>query len=343
MAALMSLMMAKAACAGDITGTFRFQKDEYCVGEAMWIEFIVENGTDKDYCFYEGSDYRCWPSRHTRYYFQITDEAGREYVCLGHDNMGGIGNTHTLKPGNKAISYQLLNSWAPLLSPGQYRVSCRRTLEDAHWRTKSEMRSLSTSVTISQEIPLHITEYDRDKVAIASAKSESAWFEEKPQGFTVIEFKQHGWMLSDLAEKFHFGASLKTQNRRLQEFLQNHLPERWDDWYFMQYEWHENRNWLTASNPEEYILAIRVWNASKKTLAHELARSSMTINGTRLAQLQDLIREKLKANKIGDTLKPFERIEIPIRLNSFLSGAEEQEIVLHIRSFDFSRKVWLRK
>jgi HEAT repeat protein len=113
-----------------LAAKFTLAKREYFVGEPIWVTFTVVNEGNAQASFPTGGDYR-GTGRHERFSFTATSvPRNREAPDPVPPGMmfGGLGGTHTLKPGETYSETLLLNNFRALSEEGEYAVTARRTL-----------------------------------------------------------------------------------------------------------------------------------------------------------------------------------------------------------------------
>jgi len=265
-----------------VSGDFSLEQAEYCVGEPILIRFSVTNGSQNDFSFFVGCDYR-GTLRHRRFSFSVADSAGRNFTSESRACYGGVGTTIVLKPQETYVCYQLLTPWVHLLPPGSYRVQCETelTLGPRGSLAKSNARSLP--VAVAKELSFRVVPYDRPRIVKAiSRMKETRKIPAKFKRFSVD--KPVGWALTDLSNKFQMGVPWTVRGDEREKAVLSGLPARWDDAYSLEYALSSNRNWLTSRAPEGFSLTFSVRNNSNKTVLHRLETSSLSINGVDVKQ-----------------------------------------------------------
>ncbi len=306
------------------------------------VEFSVTNDTETDCSFDVGGDYG-GTLRHERFSFQVNDKTDRPFNQTIWDNMGGVGRTITLKPGETYISYQLLSSWVHLLPPNEYSVRCERKLALDSYEKTGDREELPAPVTIGAELSFRVIQYDRKRIAESIRRMKKT---ERIQSKDVKRFwggKPVGWALSDLSNKFQLGVPRDANDDDFMEAVLSSLPIHWEDRHYLEYDLRANRNWLTAAKPEEFRLTFVVRNNSNKTLSHNLTSSTLSVRGDNLQAWSQILKGMMQEAELGDTIKPAQVIEISARLNDFLTTADEQELVWRVATFAETVKVRLRK
>jgi len=99
------------------------------LGQPLFITFTVKNCTDKPYPFDVGGDYRGSPRANS---FRITAHGadGKEVRDpTGYNNFGGFATSRVLARGTTYTERLFLPLWCAFEKPGDYTVTCRRTLE----------------------------------------------------------------------------------------------------------------------------------------------------------------------------------------------------------------------
>lgn len=342
LAALALIVVQLPGQAGEISGTFRLEAETYCVGEPVLVEFFVTNGSDRDFSFSVGGDYR-GTLRHDRFRFRVTDQSGRDFTQTLWGNMGGLGNTIDLKPGETYRTYELLSAWTHLLPPGQYRVRCERKLALDPYGSNKERAKTARSVVVEQELLFAVTTYDRERVAASIRRMAKTREHPVPAAKRFWSRKPVGWALMDLANKLRTGVSWLSNDAAFEKAVLDKLPVQWDDHYFLEYNLRANRNWLTAQKPEELKLTFSVRNNSNKALPHGLAQSSLAVDEVNIKEWLRFLQKMMQSAAVGQTVKPGEVVEVSGMFNKFLSDDGEQELTWRIRTYEKSAKVRLRR
>jgi hypothetical protein len=109
-------------------------KDEYFVGEPIYVIFEVTNTGEIPFSFASGGDYRS-SGRHDRFSFTAVDENGEavpdpiaRFRINGAIPGGGIGGEALAKPGKTYSERLLVNQWCAFTQPGRYTITCKRML-----------------------------------------------------------------------------------------------------------------------------------------------------------------------------------------------------------------------
>lgn len=127
-----------------------FDRPEFLLGEYVTIHFILENTGNRPFSYSTGGDYR-GASRALRFQVSATDEAGHEAddpdpspICFG-----GLGGTHTLKPGEKFTASLTLARYRDIPQPGRYTI---RATHDFGWK-KTERKQPTGEAMITFRMP----------------------------------------------------------------------------------------------------------------------------------------------------------------------------------------------
>lgn len=283
-----------------LTGTFRLEKHVYLVGEPIFAVFEVINNQQKAFSFDAGGDYRGWPTYHRRFSAVIRNSAGRKFTYPPSGHTGGLGTTITLEHDEKYLEYVLLSPRAHLLPPGDYVVEINRKL-NIDYEPSAEV----APVTIDGKLQFTVKHYDFKKLKKALLALGSKDRQER-EGVKRYSIRQIHWALSDVSRKFNMGPSSATKDLR-EEVIKN-LPQKWDDKYYLEAHINFNRNWLTGSEPEEYILTFTITNNSNKTLESGVLGSRVYVDGTEIEDWRNILSEVLKHKEAkyiaaGATLK----------------------------------------
>ena len=327
--------------AGNVSGIFRLEKNSLCVGDPIVVEFCVTNSSNVDYSFYVGGDYR-FSGRHEQFLFWVTSTSGRDFTRKLLGNMGGLGTFVTIGPGETYVAWELLNGYVYLLPPGEYYVRCQKILMLDSFKKKKDVQQQYEPVTIKGELQFKITEYDRREIIANIARMKKELFGSR-KNVTRSDPKPVDWALVDLSEKFQTGVSRVSDDAKFEKAVLDALPEQWNDRYYLEYELKYNRNWITASAPEKFILTFSVRNNANKALKHGFGISSVSVNGAKLWMWKAILNTAMKEKNITDTVQPGALVEISAGFNDYLTQEYYQKIVWIIDGFIKTTEVQLRR
>ena len=301
------------------SGLFRLEKETYCVGEPVVVEFTVTNAGSSVFSFFEGGDYR-GGLRDEQFSLRVEDTAGRVHTTGRKGTFGGVGTLITLEPGQSFRSWQLLNPWFHLLPPGEYTVHCERMLsEDPDAEPPG-----AGSVEVTQDLSFKIKDYSKreilEQVAAMQAIEVSKLGVEHFFGVPVH------WAIADLGQKFSIDVPSSATSSKVRELVLNALPDTWDDRYYITYDLTANRNWLTPGNPEEFQLRLLAKNHGAVPLPHRLAQSTLSLNGVVLSQWTEMVGEAWGERQLPESLPAGAAVEITRTLNEFLPPAKDVEV-----------------
>ena len=115
-----------------IEGGFSIPKDNYFIGEPIYVTFQVVNRGDKSVRFQTGGDY-AENGRHDRFSFLAKGASGKEVEDpIRLSEMGGcggdLGGDEDIAPGKAYSETLLLNAHCAFREAGQYTVVGKRTL-----------------------------------------------------------------------------------------------------------------------------------------------------------------------------------------------------------------------
>jgi len=124
-------IFVKSYAAGEAVLEAGFVPDAQTIylGQPFFITFTVENCTDKPYPFDIGGDSRGSPRANS---FRITalGADGKEVRDpIGYNHFGGFVRSHVAVRGTNYTERLFLPLWCVFENPGDYTVTCRRTLE----------------------------------------------------------------------------------------------------------------------------------------------------------------------------------------------------------------------
>jgi len=314
-----------------VTGSFRLEKDVYLVGEPIFAVFEVINNGQKSFSFDVGGDYRRWPAYHRRFSVVIRNSAGREFTYPPTGHAGGIGNTITLGPrGEKYLEYVLLSSRVHLLPPGEYVVEINRTL-DIDYEAGTEI----APVTVDGKLRFTVNAYDFPKLKKALLELGSRDRTER-KGAKRYSIRQIHWALSDVSRKFNMGLSSATKDLR-EEVIKN-LPQKWNDEYYLEANIDFNRNWLTGSDPEEYILTFTITNNSNKTLESGVLGCHVYVDGKEIEDWKNILSEALE-DKQARYIAAGATLEFSHRFNRYVQGTGTHQVVWQINDVASAKTV----
>jgi hypothetical protein len=116
---------------------FEPDKTDVYLGEPVFLTFVLENEGAADFTFVVGGDYRGSDRPNS---FRITaasveGKAVRDPSPRGYDHMGGMSQVRTLAAGASYRERLFLPLWCAFDEPGEYVITCRRTLHRDHRRT----------------------------------------------------------------------------------------------------------------------------------------------------------------------------------------------------------------
>jgi len=321
-----------------LAGSLRLEKDVYLVGEPIFAAFEVVNNQQKAFSFDVGGDYRGWPAYHRRFSVVIRNKAGREFTYPPTGHLGGMGTTITLEPhGEKYLEYVLLSSRAHLLPAGNYVVEISRKLSYLPLgdRTAKANRMINNASepnakapTFGAKLSFKVKVYDFKKLkkALLALGSRDRKERESVKRFSIRPIH---WVLSDVSRKFNMGLSSATEGLR-EEVIKN-LPRKWDDKYYLEAHINFNRNWLTGSDPEEYILTFTITNNSNKTLESSVLGSRVYVDGKELDDWKNILSKVLK-DKEAKYIAPGATLKFSHRFNSYVEEKGKHQIVWQLNN-----------
>jgi len=276
--------VAEAALAPkEVTGTFRLEKEAYCVGEPVFAVFEVVNHRDAPVSFDVGGDYQgslC----HQRFSVRIKNHAGRDFT-KSFWNFGGQGTTITLEPrSGKYLEYVLLSPWTHLLPPGDYTAEISRTLSE-------DSKPQANAPALRDQLQWKVNAYDAERLKSTLAALDR---EDRPGAIRQGTFfkKNIDWAFADVARKLEIAEPMSAEGFRAKVIQR--LPGKWDDRYYLEAHLEENRNWLTASNPEKYTLTFSILNNGNGLLESGVLDSRVFVDGKELKEWNTLLLALLK-------------------------------------------------
>jgi hypothetical protein len=313
---------------GGLTGNFRLQKDVYLVGEPIFARFEVVNRGQVPFPFVEfGASYYQFSTA-------VRNKEGRDFTKPLPGYLTGFVTTISLKPrGERYVRDVLVSSRARLLPPGDYVVEISRTLEHRALdrilesarivESDSEPSGEAASVTVEARLHFRVKAYEPNELKKCLAVLAREDHEARQGVRRVFGWNVNGALL-DVSQKLNMGLSSATEGLR-EEVIKN-LPQKWDDKYYLEALIDFNRNWLTGSDPEEYILTFTITNNSNKTLESGVLGSSVYVDGKEIKDWKNILSEVLKGNEAkyiaaGATLK------FSHRFNRYVKGKGRHEIV----------------
>lgn len=332
---LIFLGIDRAAPPGRITGQFRLEKHSFSLGEPIFVEFSVFNGSNRPYHFFVGGDYR-GTLRHERFSFSVKNEAGRDFAQKQRGNWGGGGTTILLEPGQKEKWFQLLNGWIHLLPPGHYRVHCQtRLADDIPLPPPEDPRERSRPGDIEQDLEFEITSYQREQILEAIRQLR---FKESTWGIVTnnlrVQPKDLGWALEGLAEEFQTRNVRTPDEARFENDVLGALPQKWSDRYFLEYDLgYGQRNWISAEPYKDAWLSFSVLNNSNRPLPLRFMGSSLFVNGAEVEDWQKVLQSTMRANNLEDVVEPGSLIEVSIKCTEFLTKGTVWKFVWNVDGF----------
>ena len=225
----------------------------------------------------------------------------------------------------------LLSPRAHLLPPGDYVVEINRKL-NIDYEPSAEV----APVTIDGKLQFTVKHYDFKKLKKALLALGSKDRQER-EGVKRYSIRQIHWALSDVSRKFNMGPSSATKNLRAEVI--RHLPQKWDDRYYLEAHLDYNRNWLTESDPEEYTLTFTIFNNSNKTLESGVLGSRVYVDGEELKEWKNILRRALKDKK-AKCIAAGAAMKFSHRFNTYVKEKGKHEIVWQVNDIA-SKKVAL--
>lgn len=339
-----SLVISRLALAGKVTGSFRLEKNAYCIGESILMEFMVANDGDQTFYFNLGAD----PTGTLRrsFSFSVKNQAGNDYTQELDEGMGGVIQPITIEPGEKYVCWQVLNMWTHLMPPGHYRVHCRAMLTDnlkaLPLHPQDRERQHSAPISFEQKLEFDIKAYDSAQIfeSIRKIKKDS-WGLMK--GGIRISPKPLIWALEVLAQEFQTGiVQLTGDDAEFEKQVLGAVPRKWSDRFYSEYDVRFNRNWVSADAQEELWLTFSVRNNSNRPRPLFLLESSLFVNGAKSENWQKVLRRAMQSTNTADAIEPGALVEVRIKCNEFLTLEQVQNIVWRVEGFSKSVEVRIR-
>ncbi len=141
----------------ELEAGFTPDKAECIFGEPMFLTFSVKNLSDKPYGFFVGGDNR-GSVRHNNFRIAAVDEKGQPVRDpYSYNHFGGHGGDVVLQAGETYTERLYLGFWCAFEKPGQYTVTCKRTLSQ-------NGAAKYPAAPIVAAFPLRIHPYDRGEM-----------------------------------------------------------------------------------------------------------------------------------------------------------------------------------
>ena len=110
-----------------ITGYFAADRTTYTAYEPIFVDFVVKNGGNAPFTFWDGGANRFAEGRDENVYVHISGPDRRD-VPLHMGCQGGLVGVREVPPHGQYQCAFVLNSWADLQEPGRYQITMRRVL-----------------------------------------------------------------------------------------------------------------------------------------------------------------------------------------------------------------------
>jgi hypothetical protein len=313
---------ASIPASGKIKGAFRTDKRTYCVGEPIFVQFVVSNESDGDFHFNLGAD----PSGSLRqnFSFSARSQGGYDLTAKLDEGRGGVIQPHIVESGDERVFWLVLNMWTHLMPPGRYMIHCHADLRDD--LILPDDRERSASVTFVESIEFSIDAYRKLQIveAIRNANRDNAAI---ARGHRITDPKPVTWALATLAQQFQIDAFYTGDDAKFANTVLGALPERWNERFYAEYSLKMNRNWVRKILPEELILTFCVRNNSDRPRQLFFRESDLYVNASEIKTWRQAIGNAIRNAKITDVVPPGTEVEIEIPSSDFLNGDEVQKIV----------------
>jgi hypothetical protein len=350
-------------------GTFTISKSEYVMLEPIVVKVRISNEGDESGTIQVGSDkdYRD-PLCGANYHFDVTGSDGKVYTRFwGMMIGGGLGYERPIFPADDPFSEcVLLNCYAYILPPGKYKVHATRTTtgDSPDWGWKQYC-----GPTVQGDFEFKVRPYDARRLRKAledlhhaEADLEKRLEKEKEDGYILenslierslaqgVEVSYligrdcpcflYGTAVEDIRLKLRIKCTMQQakggfwvlsedESREYYNHIISQLPNAWDDKYYIEARLEVNRNWVTASQPEDLIVSFSVENHSNTTIPFSALHSWVCIDGEEWDGFWALY-----TNKYGTSgalaLPPGKSTSISAQFNPYLHGTGQHTIEWHL-------------
>lgn len=190
--ALMLLLLTPARAAAqtyDVGGrtvevALSADKPSVMLGEPVYLSFEVRNLSGEDLQVMVGGDYRNALGRPESFRVEVVGEDGRAVpqpdAGMG---MGGLSSGQKIPAGGKYVFKLFLPHWATFDAPGEYTISCRRSLSLAEYGADFSDKAAWRSVDVEAATKVRVT--PRDDAALGEVIE--SWAGELSQGMSAKE------------------------------------------------------------------------------------------------------------------------------------------------------------
>ena len=148
------------------------EKKTILLGEPIYLDFIVDNGSSQNLSLLVGGDYRNNLGRPNRFSVEATRADGEPVpVPDAGQTRGGMIVPKKLPANGRYIRKLFLPNWARITQPGEYTVVCRRTLKlGEHGIVVSDLLEKSIDVDVVVEASIRVVPYDNEKMGLIVAR-----------------------------------------------------------------------------------------------------------------------------------------------------------------------------
>ena len=305
-----------------LRGSFRLEKNTYCVGEPIFAIFEAVNEGDTSLTFWVGgveSGRSC--VRQSRFAVTVEDDSGRLYepppAGIGSGRSGRV----MLEPGGGLSEYLWLSGWTRLLPPGKYTARAVMFL-------RSGMGDEFGGLPIRGSMAFTVVPYDYEKMKAAILRLPE---DPRPSKETT-SLKPVHWALMHVARTFNISYTVDSKDAlrtRQVKRIASELPKEWDDRFYLEPELVCNRNWLTAASPEEFTATFSVRNNSRKSLPTGIPESRLYIDGNEVGTWKEMLTTVAEARRL-DRLESGEVVEFRLRLNDYVRTGRRNQFAWRI-------------
>lgn len=322
----------------DVSGEFSIEKNNYLLGEPIYVQFIIKNSGDSVFIFEEGGDYRGLLI-HERYRFRVFHDDGHELtnkepgLCFG-----GLGNNIELKKGEKFRAYIALNPYANLLYPGNYTVLCERNMTRDIY---SEDLSNENDIIIRDTLHFLVEPYNKAKLVSLIKeymKNEYTGHDEEYKCF--FTGKPLMWAVSDLAYKLKINAEYGNSDSLYYSQIIKQLPDELDPACYLSFRFGPNLMPITGTHEPQYLYVF-IRNNYFKALETGLLKSRLKIDKEYSDKWLSMVKNELYKQLPEDKIEIDKEIVFKFSLPELIDKKGAHDIQLEIHGFRFDCKAEL--